>query len=82
MRYYVFADYSSNRGFFNNTDLNDGYSTQTEMYSLRLRTNLETDISPTSTLRINLMGHLQQYQYPTAGTDLTDMYNTPSAAFQ
>ena len=81
MRYYVFADYSSNRGFFNNTDLNDGYSTQTEMYSLRLRTNLETDISPTSTLRINLMGHLQQYQYPTAGTDLTDMYNTPSAAF-
>ncbi|SDH52304.1 SusC/RagA family TonB-linked outer membrane protein [Bacteroides ovatus] len=81
MRYYVFADYSSNKGIFNNTNLNDGYSTQTEMYSLRLRTNLETDISPTSTLRINLMGHLQQYQYPTVGTDLKEMYNTPSAAF-
>lgn len=27
MRYYVFANYTSNRGFFNNTDLNDGYST-------------------------------------------------------
>lgn len=81
IRYYVFANYSSNRGFFNNTNLNDSYSTQAEMYSLRLRTNLEATISPTSIVRINLMGHLQQYQQPTGGTDLELMYNTPSAAF-
>lgn len=33
MRYFVLANYNSNRGFLDNTDLNDGYSTQVEMYS-------------------------------------------------
>lgn len=81
MRYYVFANYTSNRGLMNNTNLNDGYSTQVEMYALKLRTNLETYITPTTVARMNLMGHLQQYQQPISGTDLGYMYNTPSAAF-
>lgn len=70
MRYYVFANYTSNRGFFNNTDLNDGYSTQVEMYALKLRTNLEANISPTTVARMNLMGRLMQYQEPAGGTSL------------
>lgn len=80
MRYYVFANYTSNRGFFNNTDLNDGYSTQAEMYALKLRTNLEANISPTTVARMNLMGRLMQYQEPKAGTSLNDMFSTPAIA--
>ena len=80
MRYYVFANYTSNRGFFNNTDLNDGYSTQVEMYALKLRTNLEANISPTTMARMNLMGRLMQYQQPTGGTSLANVYNTPVIA--
>lgn len=41
MRYFVLANYNSNRGFLDNTDLNDGYSTQVGVYSLKLRSNLE-----------------------------------------
>lgn len=81
MRYYVFANYTSNRGFMNNTNLNDGYSTQAEMYALKLRTNLEAVITPTTTARMNLMGRLLQYQQPNSGTDLSDMYHVPAAAF-
>ena len=80
MRYYVFANYTSNRGFFNNTDLNDGYSTQVEMYALKLRTNLEANISPTTVARMNLMGRLMQYQEPAGGTSLKNIFNTPPVA--
>lgn len=80
MRYFVFANYTSNRGFFNNTDLNDGYSTQAEMYALKLRSNLEASLSPTTMARMNLMGRLMQYQEPVAGTSLENMYTTPSIA--
>ena len=81
MRYFVLANYNSNRGFLDNTDLNDGYSTQVEMYSLKLRSNLEAAITKTTTARMNLMGRLMQYQLPNAGVALDDMYDTPSAAF-
>lgn len=80
LRYFVFANYTSNRGFFNNTDLNDGYSTQAEMYALKLRSNLEAALSPTTTARMNLMGRLMQYQEPVAGTSLENMYTTPAIA--
>ena len=56
MRYFVLANYNSNRGMLDNTDLNDGYSTQIEMYSLKLRSNLEAAITKTTTARMNLMG--------------------------
>ncbi|MBD9238839.1 MAG: SusC/RagA family TonB-linked outer membrane protein, partial [Alistipes onderdonkii] len=81
MRYFVLANYNSNRGMLDNTDLNDGYSTQIEMYSLKLRSNLEAAITKTTTARMNLMGRLMQYQLPNAGVALDDMYDTPSAAF-
>lgn len=81
MRYYIFANYTSNRGFFNHTDLNDGYSTQAEMYALKLRTNLEANITPTTIARMNMMGRLMQYQTPAGdGTGLANMYATPAIA--
>lgn len=75
MRYFVLANYNSNRGMLDNTDLNDGYSTQIEMYSLKLRSNLEAAITKTTTARMNLMGRLMQYQLPNAGVALDDMYD-------
>lgn len=81
MRYYVLTNYTSNRGFMNNTELNDGYSTQVELFSLKLRSNLEVDITKTTHARMNLMGRLLQYQQPSAGTDFSLAYNVPAAAF-
>lgn len=78
MRYYVYTNYTSNRGFFDNTKLNDDYSTQLEYYALKLRTNLEADLTPKTKLMLNLMGRIQQLQQPGGGIDLTDMYTTPT----
>ena len=50
------------------------------MYALKLRTNLEANISPTTMARMNLMGRLMQYQQPTGGTSLANVYNTPVIA--
>ncbi|MCM1177527.1 MAG: SusC/RagA family TonB-linked outer membrane protein [Clostridium sp.] len=77
-RYYVFANFNSNRGLFNNTGLNDGYSTNLEVYSLKLRANLEAMVTNTTRVRINLMGRLSQNQQPAGGVDLAAMYNMPS----
>ena len=78
MRYYVFANYSGNRGFFNNTNLNDEFSTQLNYNALKLRTNLEAAITPKTRLLLNLTGRIQQLEGPGGGTDLAGMYNTPT----
>lgn len=79
-RYFVYADFRSNSGFFNNynTRLTDGMDTQLEYYSLKLRTNLDVKVTRTTDLFINLAARIQQQQNPAGGTDLSLMYNTPT----
>lgn len=81
IRYFVYANYNSNRGFLNNTEMNDGYSTQVGMDALKVRSNIEARLTKSTVARVNLMGRLMQYQQPSTGTDLAGMYNTPASAF-
>lgn len=81
IRYFVYANYNSYRGLLNNTEMNDGYSTQVGMDALKVRSNIEARLTKSTVARVNVMGRLMQYQQPTAGTDLAGMYDTPSAAF-
>lgn len=81
MRYYVYGNFNSYRGLLNNTESNEGYSTQLQMSNLRLRTNLEADVTKTTKLRLNMMGDLNQYQEPASGYYLSGIYDTPAAAF-
>lgn len=78
-KYYVYADFRSNRGFFNNTKLTDNICTQSEYYGLNLRSNLDISITKTTDLLINLSARIQQNNQPQSGTDLSTMYDTPSA---
>ena len=80
-RYFVYADFRSNSGFFNsyNTGLTDGMDTQLEYYSLKLRSNLDIKITRTTDLIINLAARIHQQQTPIGGTGLDFMYNTPTA---
>lgn len=80
-RYYVYTNYTSHYGLLNNTDLNKDYSTQVTQHSLKVRSNLETYITPTTVARMNVMGRLMQYQQPATGLWLDGIYNVPSAAF-
>ncbi len=77
-KYYVYADYSSNRGFLRHTNLTDGINTQAEFYSLKLRSNLDVKVTPTTDLVIGLSGRLQQQQGPQGGLDITAMYAAPT----
>lgn len=79
-RYFVYADFRSNSGFFNsyNTHLTDGMDTQLEYYSLKFRTNLDIKVTRTTDLAINLAARIHQQQQPFGGTGLENMYRTPT----
>ena len=81
VKYYVFANYTGYFGMYNNTEMNSQYSSQMEMHNLKIRSNIEADITPTTLLKIGVMGKLTQNQYPYYGTYLNSMYATPALAF-
>ena len=82
VRYYVLTNYSNVTGFLDNTDLNDGYSTQVLNYKLNFRTNLDMDITQTTQLKFNLLGRLSQYNTNNwMDGVINTLYNLPSAAF-
>ncbi len=79
MKYYLYADYHGNKGLFNGTSRNSGYSTQSEYDALKIRANLDLNITKSTFFRANLMGSLAQHSAPYEGLDLTGMYTAPSA---
>lgn len=81
VRYYVYADYSSNRGFFKNTKIIDGCNTQNMYDALKLRSNLDLRITPTTLVLVNLAARIEQLTQPLNGTSLESMYQAPSVGF-
>lgn len=81
-RYYTMLDLISDKGFISNPNLNEGYSTQDKYVKGNLRMNLDIDLTPTTDVRINLLGVLQETSRPGNQADLWDMvYTVPAAAF-
>ena len=81
VKYYVYANYTGYFGMYNNTDLNSQYSSQLEMHNLKIRSNIEAEITRTTVLKVGVMGKLTQNQYPYYGNYLNSMYATPALAF-
>ena len=77
-RYFVYANYSSNRGFLKNTGLTEDIDTQAAYYSLKLRSNLDVKVTPSTDLVIGLSARLQQQQGPAGGADISSMYAAPT----
>ncbi len=92
-RYFTMVNLLSDKGFIKNFGDNDGYSTQDKYVRGNLRTNLDIDLTPTTMLKINMLGMLSEMSRPggpisigssssTAKADLWDMvYSIPSLAF-
>ena len=92
-RYFTMMNILSDKGFIKNFDATDGYSTQDKYVRGNLRTNLDIDLTPTTMLKINMLGILSEMSRPggptsigssssTAKADLWDMaYSIPSLAF-
>ena len=77
-KYFVYANYSSNRGFLTNTGLTDNIDTQAAYYALKLRSNLDVKVTRYTDLVINLSARLQQEQGPQGGLDISSMYSAPT----
>ena len=92
-RYFTMLNLISDKGFIKNFAENDGYSTQDKYVRGNLRTNLDIDLTPTTMLKLNMLGMLSEMSRPggpisigssstTAKADLWDMaYSIPSLAF-
>lgn len=81
-RYYTMINLLSDKGFIKNFAETDGYSTQDKYVRGNLRTNLDIDLTPTTDLKINMLGVLSEVSRPGAQADLWNMvYNLPSLAF-
>ncbi len=92
-RYFTMLNLLSDKGFIKNPNATDGYSTQDKYVRGNLRANLDIDLTPTTLLKVNMLGVLSEMSRPggptsvgssssTAKADLWDMvYSIPSLAF-
>ena len=81
-RYYTMIDLLTDKGFVNNANQNEGYSTQNKYSRGNLRTNLDIDLTSTTQLKLNLLGTLTESSRPGSSADLWNMvYSLPASAF-
>lgn len=80
-RFYVYADYRSNRGFFKNTGLLDGLSSQSTYDALKFRSNLDIAVTRSTNVAVNLAARIQQKGEPVNGSGLEKLYAAPSVGF-
>lgn len=65
-RYYTAVNLQVNKGFINNANQNEGYSTQEKYSKANLRTNLDIDLSDKTKLVANIFGSLSETSHPGA----------------
>jgi len=79
-RYYAMGNLTTNSGFIANHNTNDGYSTQDQFSRGNLRTNLDIDLTPTTKLKLNVMGILSETRTPGRDPDNNDDSDTQTGA--
>lgn len=81
-RYYTMLNLLYNNGFIKEPNTNDGYSTNQKYVKGNMRINLDIDMTPTTLLKVNLLGYLSETNLPGSNVDLWSMvYGLPSAAY-
>ena len=81
-RYFAMLDLISDKGFINGSEVNEGYSTQDKYVRGNLRLNMDIDLSPTTDLRLNILGMLLEDSRPGSNINPWDMvYTIPASAF-
>lgn len=81
-RYFAMMNLLSDRGFIRNSEVNDGYSTQDKYVRGNLRLNMDIDLTPTTLVKVSVLGMLMETNSPGSDVNVWDMvYSVPSAAF-
>lgn len=80
IRYFVYAGYNSNRGFYKNTGLLEGVDNQYAYDALKLRTNLDVDVTSSTKVLVNLAASIRQLSGPQSRS-IQSYYTAPSVGF-
>lgn len=80
IRYFVYAGYNSNRGFYKNTGLLEGVDNQYAYDALKLRTNLDVDVTSSTKVLVNLAANIRQLSGPQSRS-IQSYYTAPSVGF-
>lgn len=81
--YYSQVTYNGWAGSVKPASMASEYSSQFEWNRLAVRTNLDINLTPTTTARLNLMGEVEQHHRPAVAVNtlFSAIYNTPATAF-
>lgn len=81
-RYYTMLDLVTDNGFIKRPNQNEGYSTQDKFSRGNMRMNLDIDLTPTTLVKVNILGSIAETNMPGNQANLWDMvFTVPSAAF-
>lgn len=83
VRYYSQITYNGSDGLVKPADMSPDYSSQMQWDRLSVRTNLDVDITKTTSFSVNILGQIEQHHRPATATNtiFQSIYNTPAAAF-
>ena len=83
IRYYSSLNYQTEKGFFNNTDIDSRYDSQLKYTKFNLRGNIDADVTNTTLVSLNINASLSDRKYPFAGVNsiMQAICHTPSAAY-
>lgn len=82
-RYYTVVDYYHDRSMLTYNVSDSRYNSKTSDVRLNLRTNIDVNLTPSTYMRFNLLGKLQENNTPniTMANFYSNLYQIPSAAF-
>lgn len=84
VKYFSLIKYSNIQGLIKEYDLNSDYSTQLTHSALSVRTNLDINVSKTTTAHINLLGKIYENNTPgavSASSLMTILYQLPANVY-
>jgi len=85
LRYMGLLDYKNDFGLLNEkyTEYSDRYKSQIRNYDMRLRMNIDVDLTPGTQMQFGIVGVLNEAKRPNDGisTIFNNLYKVPSAAF-
>ncbi|MDP4225324.1 MAG: SusC/RagA family TonB-linked outer membrane protein [Bacteroidota bacterium] len=82
-QYYVSLGYISNTGIYKNTEINDGYSTNSNLDRINFRSNIDVNLVRDLTLKLNLGGQINDVNSPRMATSdiWSRLYDYPTYLF-
>lgn len=80
-RYYTVADYMHDTGLFKNTTTDNRYRTDNTDVRLNLRTNMDVNLTKTTTMKLGVLAKFQEYNQAQFSNIYNVLYTLPAVAY-